>query len=145
MSTTYWFAVCAAPVALLVLGGRLAPGARLAVIATCAAAWGAITGLITWVGDPGDVSLALLLYFVIAPFVTSAIAAVVATRVVGLRGRFVPAFLLGTMGWVIGLAIGMIVVFAADLDELLDNATAIALPAIYTACAAVIAAAIRED
>src|SRR5690349_17076947 len=109
MGHWYWLAVCAAPVALLLASARLAKGAGVAVLATCAITWGAIAAVFTWlVGDPSDIALALLLYFVVAPFLTAAIAAVAATRIMRVRGRFVPAFLLATMGWVVGIGVGIV-------------------------------------
>jgi hypothetical protein len=141
---TYWMAVLAAPTAIVLAGRRLASRALIALFATCAITWMAITALITWIGDPWDIWLTLVIYFLILPVLTAAISAVVATRVVALRGRLVPAFMLALLGWIVGLGVGMLV-FAAGVDELWDNAVAIALPAIYAACGAVFAASVRDD
>jgi hypothetical protein len=144
VSFTYWMAVLAAPTAIVLAGRRMVDGVMLALVVTCAVTWMSIAGLITWIGDPWDIGLTLVIYFVILPLLTAAIAAVVATRVTRIRGRLVPAFLLALMGWVVGLGVGMIV-FAAGVDELWDNAMAIALPAIYASCGAVFAASVRDD
>jgi hypothetical protein len=146
VSATYWFAVLVVPAAMVVAGRRLADRALLALAATCAVTWGATTAVITWLlTDPSDIAGVVIFYFLVAPSVGTLLAALVATRVVRIRGRFLPSFLLAFLGWVFGLGGGMIIYSTAGFDELWDNAILLALPAIYAACGAVLAASIRED
>jgi hypothetical protein len=146
-SPLYWVAVAAAPAAVLMSGRRLASRSRGALIVTALATWVLATGVMEWfVPDPSFIYPVLLFFFVIVPVVGSIAAAVIATRLVPTRGRLISALLLALLGWIAALVVGAWLDMNAHAAGryLWDYAEALALPASWSASAAVVAAGVRS-
>lgn len=143
MSPVHLIALIAPPAALRFASRRLAPGAALAFVVTSLVTWLIATAVLSWfVPDPSDIGALLGFYYIIVPCLCIPVAAIVATQLMPTRGRLVSAILLALFSWLVGIAIGMLIgVNHAAAGQFWDYALWLALPALYTACGAVLAAA----
>lgn len=145
-SPLYWIAVAAAPAAVLLTGGRLAARSRAALVVTSLATWVLATGVMEWfVPDPSYIYPVLLFFFVVVPIVGAIGAAVIATRLVATHGRLAQALILALLGWIAALIVGVLLDMNAHAAGryLWDYAVSLALPASWSASAAVLAAGLR--
>jgi hypothetical protein len=138
----YFVVAVVAPIAVFVLGGRLAAGARAALVVSALATWLAVSAAMTWlVPDPSHLGSLLFFYLLVMPCLGVPVAALAATRLVRPRGRLGSALLLAALGWLVGL---FLVFFLSSLlgapPHFRDHAFSLALPALYAASGAVVAA-----
>ena len=145
MSPTFVLALVAAPAAMLLGGRGLAAGSRRALVVTSVATWLLATvALSLLLGDPSDLFAALLFYFVVLPCTGAPLAALIATRLVRTRGRFVSALLLAFLGWIVGIVATMYTMRLLSSRDVWENSQVLALPALYASCGAVLAAGLRD-
>lgn len=140
--SVYLIAVIAAPAAVLLAGGRLAAGSRRSLIITVLATWLTATATMSGV-DPSDIGAFFFVFLVVAPCLSIPTAAIVATRLVRARGQLVAALSLSWLGWIAGVVVLFLLaaqVAAGWPKHFWDYALLLALPAIYSACGAVVAA-----
>jgi hypothetical protein len=132
-----------APIAVVIARDRSAR-ALLTTIATVAATWLVATFALSWlVGDPSDLYAFYLMFLVVVPAISVPVAALVATRVAGVRGQLISSLVLGVLGW----ALGVIVLFAIERrgvacqrpGDVWIYAELLALPASYAAIGAIVA------
>ena len=152
MSLAHLIALAAPPAAIVLSGSRLAPRSKPALFITVLATWlFAIVALSWLLPDPSDISAFYLFFLVVVPGMTIPISALVATRIVRIPGRLVAAVVLSLVGWIAGLAAGLIVGALGSAHTAVElpyyfwiYALDLALPATYAACAAIVAAGLAE-
>lgn len=151
LSVAFLIALAAPLTAILLSGRRLAAASRRAVIPTGLATWVLTTVALCWlVPDPSDIGALLTVFFLVVPWIGIPLAAILATLLVGVRGRrgwaFVQALVLALLGWIAGVVVVVVFLDASHAAALpcdfwdWDYAYALALPACYSACGAVVAA-----
>jgi hypothetical protein len=147
-SAAHLIALVAAPAAVLLGGRRLAAGSRLSLLLTLLATWlFATVALCLLIGDGSDISVFIMVFFLVVPWIGALAAAVVATRMVRTRGQFSSAFILSLLGWLAGLAITWFVHVdhaAGLLRYFWESGFLVSLPACYSACGAVVAAGLGD-
>jgi hypothetical protein len=107
----------------------------------------ATVALCLLLGDGSDISVFIMLYFLVMPWFGALAASVVATRMVRTRGQFSSALILSLLGWLAGLVLGWLVHVdhAAGLPRhFWESGFLVALPACYSACGAVVAAGLGD-
>jgi hypothetical protein len=152
LSLAHLIALAAPPAAIVLRGSRLAPRSKPALFVTVLATWLFATVALSWLlPDPSDISAFYLFFLVVVPGMTIPVAALVATRMVRIRGRLVSAVVLSSVGWIVGLVVGLIVGSLGSPHAAIElpyyfwmYALDLALPATYAACAAIVAAGLAE-
>jgi peptidoglycan/LPS O-acetylase OafA/YrhL len=132
----------AAPAALWLGARRLASGTRTALVVTILVSWTVAAVALPWLfPETDDISVAILFFLFVAPMIVGPIAAIVATRLVQVRGQLVQACILAVIGWIAG-AVAAFFVTAENTRSVPSPqfALEVAAPAIYCACGAVLAA-----
>jgi hypothetical protein len=137
----------AAPAALWLGARRLASGTRTALVVTIVASWIVAAVALPWLmPETDDISLAILCFLLVAPMVIGPLAAIIATRIVQVRGQLLQAWGLAVVGWIAGAVAAFFVSAESTRAALLPEvAIEVAGPAIYCACGAVLAAGLGRD
>jgi hypothetical protein len=130
----FWAALFVVPVVVMV------KGPRLAVVVTSIVTWVLSTLLLSWLcPDPSHIGSVLVYFFVVMPIVGALMAAAIATRLA--KGSFVTAMALAFFAWLAGIGVAVLVGPVSVLHRYTwDYALALALPAVYASCGAVIGA-----
>lgn len=114
-----------------------------AILGAIAATWLVATvGLVWLLHDPSDLFTFYLYFVVVVPAFAVPTAALVAARLVGARGQLLSAFMLGLVGWFVGVFMTLVideVGLATWPRYTWIYAELLAVPASYAALSALIA------
>lgn len=147
-SAAHLLALVAAPASVFLAGRRLAAGSRLSLVVTILATWLLATvALCLLLRDGSDISVFIMFFFLVMPWIGALTAAVVATRMVRIRGQFPSALILSLLGWLVGLLLSWLIHThnaTGALSHFWECAFLLALPVSYSACGAVVAVGLGD-